>query len=566
MVTASPSVWKGRPALNPLVGMLQRFGIGRLAAVIGIGAGFAAVMAAIFMNLGQPKALLYSNLDLKEAGTITAALDQAGVKYEVKGDGSTILVPRDVVASTRLMLSGKGLPTAGSVGYEIFDEANALGQTDFVQQLNRQRALEGELARTIRALDGITSARVHLVLPKRQLFEEEAEQPAASVSIGVGGREPTGEQVRAIQNLVAGAVPNMRPDRVTVVDQHAKTLSGGDTGMAAEADGRKSEVETRIAKQVKTLVEGLVGAGKARVNVSADLDLARVTTQEEKYDPDGQVIRSESTTEANSREKSEAGSGQASVAANIPGGPDSNADANTNTSGQTDSTTNYEISKTIRTEVTEPGTVKRLSVAVAVDGVTAIGKDGKPGAYTARSAEEMQRIEQLVRASVGFNQDRGDQISVINVKFPVTPDAGGVEATNPLMGFDKNDIMRAAELAVLAIVGILMIFFVARPMLGAGGGKKGKGGKGGKGGAGEASEPAVTRIMVTPDGQQIQIAADGSMSQLALPGPDGDGARMDMARVDGQVRVSQVKRVSEFVAQHPDESVSILRSWLHETA
>ena len=268
--------------------LLRRFGIGRVAAVIGIAAGFTAVMAAIFLNLGQPKSLLYSNLDLKEAGSITAALDQAGVKYEVKGDGSTILVPRDVVASTRLMLSGKGLPTAGSVGYEIFDQASALGQTDFVQQLNRQRALEGELARTIGALDGITSARVHLVLPKRQLFEEDAEQPASSVSIGVGAREPTAEQVRAIQNLVAGAVPNMRPDRVTVVDQHAKTLSGGETGMAAEADGRKSEVEQRIAKQVKTLVEGLVGVGKARVNVSADLDLARVTTQEEKYDPDGQ--------------------------------------------------------------------------------------------------------------------------------------------------------------------------------------------------------------------------------------------------------------------------------------
>ena len=543
------------------MGLLRRFGIGRVAAVIGIGAGFTAVMAAIFMNLGQPKALLYSSLDLKEAGSITAALDQSGVKYEVKGDGSTILVPRDEVASTRLMLSGKGLPTAGSVGYEIFDQANALGQTDFVQQLNRQRALEGELARTIHALDGITSARVHLVLPKRQLFEEEVEQPAASVSIGVGGREPTAEQVRAIQNLVAGAVPSLRPDRVTVVDQHAKTLSGGETGMAAEADGRKSEVEQRIAKQVKTLVEGLVGAGKARVNVSADLDLARVTTQEEKYDPDGQVIRSESTTDENSREKSADGSGQASVATNIPGAAGGGGDTtdNSNSSGRQDSTTNYEISKTVRTEVQEPGTVKRLSVAVAVDGATAIGKDGKPGAYTARSAEEMQRIEQLVRASVGFNQDRGDQISVINVKFPLAADAGGVEATNPLMGFDKNDIMRAAELAVLAIVGILMIFFVARPLLGAGGGTKGKGGAMTAGGG-------PTRIMVTPDGQQMQVAADGSLQQLALSGPDDDGGRIDLARVEGQVRASSIKKVSEFVSSHPDESVAILRSWLHETA
>jgi flagellar M-ring protein FliF len=551
--------------LNQIMGMVQRFGIGRLAAILGIGAGLVAVFAAIFMNLGQPKALLYSNLDLKEAGSITAALDQSGIKYEVKGDGSTILVPRDEVASTRLMLSGKGLPTAGSVGYEIFDEANALGQTDFVQQLNRQRALEGELARTIRSLDGISSARVHLVLPKRQLFEEEAEQPSAAVTIAVGGREPGADQVRAIQNLIAGAVPNLKPDRVTVVDQHAKTLSGGDTGMAAEADGRKSEVEQRIAKQVKTMVEGIVGAGKARVNVTADLDLARVTTQEEKFDPDGQVIRSESTTEENARENDSAGSGAASVAANVPGGSGSDENNQSSTSGRADSTTNYEISKTVTTKVEEPGTVKRLSVAVAVDGATgAPGKDGKPGAYTPRSAQEMQQIEQLVRSAVGFNSDRGDQISVINVRFPTVADEGGVEATNPLMGFDKNDIMRAVELAVLAIVGILMIFFVARPLVGGGGGKKGKGGDGGS----LTGPPPVTRIMVTPDGQQMAIAADGSMTNLALPSPQGNddgGARIDMARVDGQVRVSAVKKVAEFVERHPDESVSILRSWLHET-
>jgi len=556
-------VYVGWIALNGLLGALQRFGIGRLAAILGIAAGLAAVMAAIFMNLGQPKALLYSNLDLKEAGTITQALDQAGIKYEVKGDGSTIMVARDQVASTRLMLSGKGLPTAGSVGYEIFDNANALGQTDFVQQLNRQRALEGELARTIRALDGITSARVHLVLPKRQLFEEESEPPSAAVSIGVGGREPSADQVRAMQNLVAGAVPNLKADRVTVVDQHAKTLSGGDTGMAAEADSRKSEVEQRIAKQVKTLVEGIVGAGKARVNVSADVDMAQVTVQEEKYDPDGQVVRSESTTDENSKERSADGAGQASVAANIPagaGGPSDGSD-NSNSSGRQESTTNYEISKSVRTEVQQPGAVKRLSVAVAVDGVTVIGKDGKPGPYAPRSAAEMQQIQELVKTSVGFNSDRGDQVSVINVKFPTPDDAGGVTAASPLMGFDKNDIMRAAELAVLTIVGILMIFFVARPLLGGGGG-----GKVGKGGA-IAGPPPVTRIMVTPDGQQMQIASDGSMTQLALPGPGGgDGeSRIDMARVDGQVRVSTVKKVSEFVASHPDESVAILRSWLHET-
>jgi len=546
--------------LSQFLAALQKFGIGRLVALLGIGAGVAAALVAVTMNLGEPKALLYANLDLKEAGSITQALDQANVKYEVKGDGSTILVPRDQVASTRLMLSSKGLPTAGSVGYEIFDNANALGQTDFVQQLNRQRALEGELARTIQGLDGVSSVRVHLVLPKRQLFEDEVEQPSASINIHVGGREPGADQVRAIQNLVAGAVPNLKPDRVTVVDQHAKTLSGGDTGISAEGDARKSDVEQRISKQVKQLVEGVVGAGKARVNVTADLQLSQVTVQQETFDPDGQVVRSESTSDQKSSQNQPDSTGQASASNNVPGGQGSSTTTNASSSGEQQSTTNYEISRTTRTEVQAPGEVKRLSIAVAVDGATAIGKDGKPGAYTPRSAQEMQQIEQLVRSAVGYNQQRGDQVTVVNVRFPTAEDPDGVTAANPLMGFDKNDIMRAAELAVLLVMAILMIFFIVKPMLSPG-----------KGGGGEAAGmlPApATRVAATADGQPLQLAVDPVTGQLALPAPMPGAAdleqKIDIARIEGQVKASSVKRVAEFVERHPEESVAILRNWLHE--
>ena len=552
--------------MSKVLAALQKFGIGRLVALLGIGAGVAAALVAVTMNLGEPKALLYSNLDLKEAGTITQALDQGGIKYEVKGDGSTIMVARDQVASTRLMLSSKGLPTAGSVGYEIFDNANALGQTDFVQQLNRQRALEGELGRTIQGLDGVTSVRVHLVLPKRQLFEEEAEQPSASVNIHIGGREPTAEQVRAIQNLVAGAVPSLKPDRVTVVDQHAKTLSGGEQGLASEGDSRKSDVEQRIAKQVKTLVEGVVGPGKARVNVTADLQLSQVTVQQETYDPDGQVVRSESTTDENSKQNEPDSNGQVSATSNIPGGAGPNMTNSTSASGRQESTTNYEISHTTRTEVQTPGEVKRLSVAVAVDGATATTKDGKPGAYTPRSAQEMQQIEQLVRSAVGYSQDRGDQVTVVNVRFPSADDQEGVTTANPLMGFDKNDVMRAAELGVLAVVAVLMIFFIIKPMLAPGGGSGGR-----RTGGGEMARlpgQSVTRMTTTADGQPLQLAVDPVTGQLALPGPGGGGEldqKIDIARIEGQVKASSVKRVAEFVERHPEESVAILRSWLHET-
>jgi flagellar M-ring protein FliF len=544
--------------LNPFAGLIARFGLGRLIAILGGAAGVAAAIAAIVLHVGaQPKALLYSNLDLKEAGSITQALDQAGIKYEARGDGSTIMVDRDKVASTRLMLSSKGLPTSGSVGYELFDSAPALGQTDFVQNLNRQRALEGELARTIRSLQGVTSARVHLVLPRRQLFEDEAEQPSASVVIGVGAREPSAEEVRAIRNLVAGATPNLKPERVTVVDDKGKMLAGGeDSGdMAGQlAADQRAGAEERLRKTVKDLVEGVVGPGKARVNVSADIDLNRVTTQEEKYDPDGQVVRSTQTHEENSKDSKTENGAPATAAANVPGGQTALSGDNTGSqSGQTEETTNYEISHSSKTTIQEPGEVKRLSVAVAVDGVTTYGKHGKI-TYTPRSADEMKRIDDLVRSAVGFSAARGDQVTVVNVRFSHDEDNEGVSAGSPLAGFDKNDVLRGAELFILLIVAALIIFFVARPLL--------KGATGGPnlpllisaatgGGGGLALSPA-------------QLAAGGG-EQLALPSAGADMEnRIDIAKIEGQVKSSSVKRVAEIVDKHPDESVSILRSWLHE--
>ncbi|HKT54334.1 MAG TPA: flagellar basal-body MS-ring/collar protein FliF [Caulobacteraceae bacterium] len=540
---------------------LQRFGVGRLTAILGVSAGVAIALVALIMHVGaEPEALLYSNLDLKEAASIAQALDQAGIKYEAKGDGSTIMVPRDKVASTRLLLSGKGLPTSGSVGYEIFDNTSALGQTDFVQNLNRQRALEGELARTIRSLDGVTFARVQLVLPKRQLFEEEAEDPSASVVIGVAGREPSSEQVRALQNLVAAAVPNLKPDHVTIVDQDAKLLGGGDGEAAASqiADDQRSAVEDRIRKRVKELVEGVVGPGKARVQVTADVDLNQVTTQQEKYDPDGQVVRSTQTVEESAKENQPQSSGQASATANVPGTPGATTTSNNSSdSGHNEETTNYEISKTTTTTVEQPGTIKKLSVAVAVDGVTVAGRGGKPGAYSARSAEEMQHIDQLVRSAIGFDGTRGDQVSVINVRFDSAVSAdSAVSSGSKLFDFDKDDLMRAAELLVLGVVSAMIIFFVVRPLLSAAT----------TGGGGQTllfAGPHATPGAPGGVGGQQLTHNPATGEALALPPPEVE-SRIDIAKIEGQVRGSSIKSVADFVEKHPEESVSILRSWLHE--
>lgn len=539
--------------MQSFIEALQRFGVGRLAAIIGVAAGVAAALFALVLNVGgEPKALLYSNLDLKEAGQITQALDQAGVKYEIKGDGSTIMVPREKVASTRIMLSTKGMPTSGSVGYEIFDTASPLGQTDFIQNLNRQRALEGELARTIRSLQGVSSARVHLVLPRRQLFESEGEQPSASVVIGVAGRQPSADQVASVRNLIAGAVPNLKPDRVTVVDERGKLLAGvGDgDGQGSAGETARNDTEERMRKTIKDLVEGVVGAGKARVQVTADLERNRVTVQEEKYDPDGQVVRSTQTTGENAKQ-SQANSNGVSSAANIPGGASGNSEpGNTSDTARQEETTNYEISHTTRTEVQEPGQIKRLSVAVAVDGVTTLGPKGKLN-YAPRSADEMKRIEELVRSAVGYTATRGDQISVINVRFDHGDEEGTTAGLPAMLNFDKNDMMRAAQLVVLLVMAAMVVFFVVRPLLTT------------------ASGGAVTAM---------PLLAGAGTSSAALPRPDQPigmttgqqpvtaDQRIEIAKIEGQVKVSSVKKVSEFVDDHPEESVSILRAWLHENA
>lgn len=546
---------------------LQRFGISRLTAILGAAGGIAAVILAIFLNVGaQPQALLYSNLDLKEAASVTQALDQANIKYEAKGDGSTIMVGRDEVAKARMLVASKDLVTSGSVGYEIFDNAPALGQTEAVQQINNQRALEGELARTIRTLRGISSARVHLVMPHRELFEDEAEHPTASVVLGLSAGPLDAESVAAIRNLIASAVPNLKTDDVTVVDDRNHLLAAGgqeDSALTGAGAARKSEVEDNLKKRVMDIVEGVVGPGAARVMVTADLDQTSTTKEQVEYNPDGQVVRSTSTNSGTESSTDPNSAGLTTATANIPGTQQAPTLATTSNQSQQDSeVTNYEISTTKTTSVTAPGDIKKLSVAVVVDGVETPSKDGKaPPAYAPRSADDMQRIQDLVQAAVGYDSARGDQIKVTNIRFSHGDFGGGTEAKSSMLDFDKNDIMRAAEVAVLFVVALLTIFLVARPLLKFinGGGTYLTQGSGGQ--AVLAGMPAGAAV--TGPSLNYQIADNVAATGL-VPSPEQE-QRIDIARIEGQVKASSVKKVSEFVDRHPEESVSILRSWLHDS-
>lgn len=534
---------------------LQRFGIGRLTVVLGVAAGVAAVLVALMLRIGQaPDALLYSNLDLREASEVTAALDSAGIKYSSKGDGSTIFVSRDEVGEARMLVAGKGIVTSGSVGYEIFDNQSVLGQTEFQQNLNAKRALEGELARTIQTMRGISSARVMIALPERQLFQAQAAAPTASVVVGVTGGQLTGTQVQAIRNVVASSVPNLKPEKVTLTDTSNRTLAAGsdDAGFsAASAEEARGQTEAQLQARIKDIVEGVVGVGAARVQVTAEIDHSRSTTQEQRFDPDGQVVRSMSTNGSESQDTTGMADGGATAANNIPGGEAPGTTPLGSRDTQTTETTNYEISNTTTTTIREAGEIKKLAVSVAVDGrwTPPANGEGEP-TYAPRSAEEIAQIRALVAAAVGIDEERGDRIEVQNVRFSreALP-SGGTEAGSSLFDFTKNDLMRGIELLVLLVTGVLLIFFVLRPLL-----KTASGGGSAPLQLAGAGGPAVTSLQTTIVG--------GATPQLS--GPSDMEQRLDIARIEGQVKASSVKKVADFVEKHPEESTSILRSWVHE--
>lgn len=531
--------------------MLLKAGPTRLFAALGIAAVVAALLFTLVFRMGgEAKALLFAGVETREMAEISQRLEAADIPYEIREDGGSIYVARSEVFNARMMLSADGLPSRGSIGYEIFDEPDALGQTQFQQNINRLRALEGELSRTIGSLDGVASARVHLVLPERQLFSRNAEQPSASIVIQLRRDELTAGQVRAIRNLVASATPGLSANRVTIVDETGRLLAAAQSGEEGAADGidaRQVATEDRIRRTVTDIVEGIVGQGNARVQVSAEMDFNRVSETRQTFEPEGRVVRSTSTTEESSQT---AGSARGTTAgANVP-------DASTSGSGggsqdgseSSQETVNYEISNTTRTEVSEGGRIRRLSVAVAVNGTMTPGAEGAEPTYAARSEEEMQRLTALVRSAVGFNQERGDTVEVVNTQF-ASMSTGGAAAVEPGM-FDflgNLDVMRIIEIVAALIAALAFVFFVLRPLVG---GLL----RGGANAQGAGAAPALPG----PAG------AGGGGAAAALPGPDlanDDG--IDIAQINGRVRASSVKKVAEVVDQHPDESVQIIRGWLN---
>lgn len=504
-----------------------------------VAGGLAAVLASFIVLLiiaNTPDyQVMYSRLSQEDAGAIVDKLKEKKVPYRLSGGGSVIEVPKELMQETRLFLATEGLPAGGAVGMEMFDETK-LGATDFVQRLNFQRALQGELERTIKKFPEIDQVRVHLNIPKESLFIEEAREPSASIVVKLKmGRELSRAQLAGIVHLVSSSVEGLKPESISVVDTSGGLLYSkeeGDGALLSESQvRRRRKLEQDLANRITTMLERLVGPDKALARVTADLNYQQISTSEEIYDPDRTAIRSEQRLSEKSQDGAgaaggvpnatyELGTGQRQQGAGAGGGEQYE---------KTEDTTNYEITRINRTILVPAGEVKRLSVAVMVDGTyTEAVKDDKiERTYIPRPQAELAQFEDLVRNAVGYDEERGDSVVVSSVAFYLPEQKAPHWSDMPL------DYARKYGKPVFSVLLIVLFFlFVVRPIMS----RLMK--------ATEPEEPAIETAAL-PEGEE----------EAALPEPERDKLEK------GRLTQDQILALAQ---QNPERTINLIRSWIDE--
>ena len=544
---------------SDLINTLNRIGPARLGIMGGV--LFLLLMFFVFvsMRVSTPEMeTVFSELSTAESGLLATKLEEEQIKFSISSDGSQVLVSKADISKARLIAAKEGLPNGGALGYELFDQQSGFGTTNAQEKLNRKRALEGELSRTIASIEQIKSARVHLVLPERELFSRETPPSSASVLVALkrGGGSALGrEQIASIQALVASAVPDMKPSDVSISDTSGRLLARGgddeDMLLTVKAEEMRRNYEQRMTRSIEDLVARAVGVGKVQAIVTADLNFDRVSQNEEIYDPESQVVRSSQLVEENASERESADQG-VSVENNLPvAGGDLLLDTGpTSQSSRLEETTNYEVSRVVKSTVKEAGEIKRLSVSVMVDGTYTTNAEGEK-TYSPRSDEELSKIESLVRSAIGFDDDRGDSITIETMQF-ASLEIEDLDADNKVLGFEKGELMNMIEILTISIMGILVILLVLRPLVG------------------KLLETTQTSHRQADELEEQAALLTGS-SNPALPAPDNgflpedadnEDGMIDMNKVDGQVKASSVKKVEDIVDSYPAETVSVLRSWM----
>ncbi len=506
----------------------------QIALVGGVVVLLVGLVTILVVSIGTSFEPLYYNLDPDDAAEVIQFLKKERIEYQLVDQGRVIKVPRKDVYETRLKLVGSDLPRGG-VGFEIFDKSN-LGVSEFVQNINYQRALQGELARTIREIRQVESARVHLVIPKKSLFIDEQKEATASVILKMKpGNRLNREQVEGVMKLVAGSVEGLEPAQVTVLDTRGMVLSqeilqaADDKTMTARQLSIKRDYENGLEKRLRTMMGRVVGLQKVVVRVSASLDFSQVEKTEELYDPDQTAVRSEHLLSASNQKPAAAGQGVPGVASNVPGGtaPGQAGIGAAPGSRKDDQTRNYEVSKTVSHTLLPVGTVKNISVAVLVDGIYKEASKGQKPEFISRSDEDLLVYTNMVKKAIGFNKKRGDQVEVACVPFDTASMAEEVKA---MKWAERYHLVMVVGRYVLLILGLLILYL-------------------------KVLKPLLSFI-----GQQLSASSQRTSAARGM----GEMAEEVAEQVEIKKERTMMDQIRDYARSNPDEVARIIKMWLKE--
>jgi len=576
--------------------------------MVALAATIAVVFGAILWARAPTYRVLFSNVDGRDGGAILAQLSQMNVPYRMGDNGASIMVPEEVVYDTRLKLAAQGLPKGGATGFELLDNPR-LGISQFAEQVNYQRALEGELSRTVESIGVVRSARVHLAIPRPSVFVREAQQPSASVLVELErARVLDPEQVAGIVHLVSSSITGLSPKQVTVVDQSGNVLSARNDGSATvgldptQISYRK-EIERDIAARIEAIVVPVVGSGNVKAQVAADVDFSQTEQTSEIFRPnprpEDSAVRSRQESESLSSgpgaggvpgalSNQPPGAAAAPIAGGVPpqpavagappaaaGAPAAGGAPAATTAGgeqlqsqQRESTVNFELDKTIRYTKAPVGSIRRVSAAVVVNFRKVDGKAGAPPSFKALTPKEIEQITNLSREAMGFSKERGDTLNVVNATF-----TGPAEAPPPKPLLDDPEAMLAlvgqnlGNVAVAVLIAYL-VFGILRPAIRqlstlpepepvlAGGGLP----EGARVVVGEDGLP----VMVGPDGQPLP---PGMVPEQGLPGMEGSTVALSdeaRAQAEAEERFKADIEVAKFIARKDARLFAeVLRNWMN---
>ncbi len=541
-----------------LIDIFKKLGMVKTASILGgVGLVFAFLIFFVSSTQTPEMGILYSDLEPGDATKIVDRLRSTGIPVEINHNGMQVLVPRDKIAELRMEFASDGLLTGGTVGYEMFDKADLLGTSSAVLDINHLRAIEGEIAKSIKSINTVQSARVHLVVPKKELFSRSQSQPSASIVLKMkGSNRLSANQIQAVQALVSTAVLNMTNDRISIIDDKGTLLSRGRDGSSASDSvstytTMKEEYEEKSSRQIEQLLEKTLGPDQVRVEISADMDFDKITTQSVDYDPDGQVLKSLTSSEEGSN-SNESNGDAVSIQNSIPNKENTGGGGatNKNASNKVEENRSYEISNKTTTIVKEVGGIKHLSVAVLVNGSYKKNDQGKIE-YSPRSEDEINKITELVKTAVGYKKERNDSIKVVNLKFNTPPEE--IKILEPSIIdhlFNTINFRKLIELTIVGLFSLIIILRFIKPVLVLF--------------MGVGRKNAASNTMSTTLGRSADAPNASTDPTYSLNNSEDDPFDIDLENIAGQMKASSINKINQLVEKNPDASVSILRSWLYE--